>query len=185
MKIWLLPVLLLTFSAQAQPSHIIHAGLIRATGDAEHDFFGISNHSDLDVYGFSLAHSFYFNRTDNQLQTTLSRRNLVFNDSQEHGHLWGLDIDWKVTLGHYRLKPYVSAGMGYQQHSAHQEKDFFDDDLSGININVGAGMILDKDNWRFDLGYQRKAVWSNANLALFFDSETRLDELSFSIGRLF
>lgn len=177
-----------TSIAQAEPSkHLAQVGINLANGHAEHDFFGLTDtESDVKSRGFSLAYSRYFPKTGNQLQFSASRRNVEFDDIDSRGHFWGAEVDWKITLTKTLVKPYVSIGMGYQDFNSSDDLNFADDDLSGLSFNLGAGLIADiSDTWRLDLGYQRKAIWSDDNLAIFVDSETRLDEVNFTVGRFF
>ncbi len=181
-------LLTLSLATNAQASeHLVHMGLHLAKGHAEHDFLGLTDtKSDIKSRGFSLAYSRYYPKTGNQLQFSAARRNVNFDDIDSKGHFWGADVDWKITLSKTLVKPYISVGMGYQDFNSSDDLNFADDDLSGLSFNLGAGLIADiSDTWRLDLGLQRKAIWSDDNLAIFVDSETRLTELNLTVGRFF
>lgn len=182
----LLAALSISCAAHAgDSSPMVQVGITDAHGHADHDFIGLTKtESDLNSRGYLVAYSRYFTNTGNQLQFSLARRNVDFEDINSRGHFWGADIDWKITLTKTLIKPYVVAGMGYQEFNSSDSLKFADDDLSGLSFNAGIGVIADvSQHWRIDLGYQRKSVWSTDNLAIFADSETRMNEISLTLGR--
>lgn len=169
--------------------HMLQVGITKAKGSAEVDLLFLDNvTSDVDSSGFSLSYGMYRPVQNLQLQFGVSRRNLDFDDVQSDGYFWGADADLKFYLTRTQVKPYISLGLGYQNFTGSNDQGFSDDDLSGFNVNLGAGVAADiSDNWRLELGYQRKkiAVEDDVLFGLFGSTDTHLNEMSFTIGRFF
>ncbi|WP_221793211.1 outer membrane beta-barrel protein [Oceanobacter mangrovi] len=115
------------------------AGLI-GSGEEEWSMGSNSMSYDYDYSETSLSFGYKFNNNQ-RLQVSYNSIDIDYDAGFDNSTYSGFDFDYYFAFGSSDWKPFLMAGLGSYVYEDTAEYYVDDEDLSGLSLNLGAGVI--------------------------------------------